>query len=286
MVFQAEESRTSWLWPLIRRSPITEKKACCEMEDEGMDVDRYFDIADSMEKGLARELVSDFTQPLRKARKLWKFRVERSEDRVQHRLYCDNGEFLMYARAYPETLKVAFFLYDPLEAQSLYDPGRPAFTMTCNQAKTEWRLVQERCEGDHRYSPKLLASGTGGKQEIAIIRHSKVNVGEGINYTMDCTLPGVRTKASNPDSETSPQANELITKSPVWNEEVESLVLDFKGRRVLSSAKNFQLTTEEKPDHVVCQYGKIGPNVFGLDLKHPLSLVQAFGISMTTLYWL
>eukprot|EP00438_Fugacium_kawagutii_P014946 Skav221307 [mRNA] locus=scaffold463:36608:41762:+ [translate_table: standard] len=49
-------------------------------------------------------------------------------------------------------------------------------------------------------------------------------------------------------------AQKLTTKQPTWNEEVESLVLDFKGRHILSSAKNFQLALSQKPDHVLCQY--------------------------------
>merc|ERR1719262_694160 len=77
----------------------------------------------------------------------------------------------------------------------------------------------------------------------------------------------------------------LITKRPVWNDEVESLVLDFKGRSIIASAKNFQLCLAQKPQHVVCQYGKIGPSTFSLDLRYPLSVVQAFAMSMTTMFW-
>eukprot|EP00747_Dinoflagellata_sp_TGD_P211109 gnl/TRDRNA2_/TRDRNA2_84316_c0_seq2.p1 gnl/TRDRNA2_/TRDRNA2_84316_c0~~gnl/TRDRNA2_/TRDRNA2_84316_c0_seq2.p1 ORF type:complete len:225 (+),score=35.81 gnl/TRDRNA2_/TRDRNA2_84316_c0_seq2:97-771(+) len=212
---QAETSprTSSWLWPLIRRSSSCENKAASEASDDN---DRYLD---AMEMGLARELVTDFTQPLRKAPKLWKFRVQRSEDGVQHRLFSENGEFLMYARTYPENSRVSFHLYDPLEKNGLYDAERPAFVMTCNQAKTEWRLVQERGENGNQYVPKHLSScGNGGKQEIASIRHSKVPVGEGMNYTMECTFPCSSSKAGSPKSQ---EAQQLITKLPVWNEEIE-----------------------------------------------------------------
>merc|ERR1711998_786517 len=77
----------------------------------------------------------------------------------------------------------------------------------------------------------------------------------------------------------------LFTREPRWNEDVCSLVLDFKGRNVLASSKNFQLITAGRYDHIVCQYAKIGSNTFSLDVRHPMSVVQAFGISLSTLFW-
>merc|ERR1712060_178485 len=91
------------------------------------------------------------------------------------------------------------------------------------------------------------------------------------------------------DLATAPTDNleiqQLTTMKPVWNEEIQSLVLDFKGRPAQSSAKNFQIALRQKPTHVICQYCKLGPTKFGLDFKYPLSVIQAFGISMTTLFW-
>ena len=109
------------------------------------------------------------------------------------------------------------------------------------------------------------------------------------------------------------------------------MVLDFKGRHILSSAKNFQLALPSNPEtrrmtvlsevakagtcslsvpgsvfhklHVLrlslrLRYGKIGPQTFSLDFKcafasqfnwlivrYPLSVIQAFGTSLTTLFW-
>merc|ERR1711971_775420 len=81
------------------------------------------------------------------------------------------------------------------------------------------------------------------------------------------------------------QVEQMASKVPTWNDEVDSLVLDFKGRRVQASARNFQISAADRPDRTVCQYGKTGPQTFGLDLQYPLSVVQAFGISLTTMYW-
>jgi hypothetical protein len=78
---------------------------------------------------------------------------------------------------------------------------------------------------------------------------------------------------------------QLVTKAPVWNDSVGSLVLDFKGRTIIPSAKNFQLSCGSSQEQVVCQCGKIGKDEFSIDFKYPLSVIQAFGISLTTIFW-
>jgi hypothetical protein len=294
MVFQ-EESTSRWFWPL-RRSNSEDKKEFNALGDTSSDDDtweqeRAFEIADSVEKGLAREIVSEFMHPLRRSNKLWRFHVVRSEDKLQYRLFSDDGDFLMYARADIDAGRVEFFSYNPSEKEEkLYDPTRPAFLMTFNKDKTEWRITQERSEGFLRRR---------GKQQVAFAKHGRTPVGDGIFNCMDVTIPGQQPDGSSswcpalrqrqPDGTSSCDsgggAQALITKKPVWNEEVESLVLDFKGRRILPSAKNFQLALASRPDQVVCQYGKIGPSTFSLDFKFPLSVIQAFGLSLSTLMW-
>lgn len=310
MVFR-EESAASWLWPLGRSAPSKDKEALgswrptssasssCESDDDAdrRDRERAFDIADSVEKGLAREVVGEFTHPLRRSSKLWRFHVVRSEDKLQYRLFSDDGEFLMYARANLDAHRVDFFLYNPTEKEArLYDPTRPAFTMSFSKDRTEWRIAQERC--DHcQFQPKHLTCACHGKQQVAYIRQSRKPIGDGIFNCMEVHIPGLYNDGSRviwcpmlgmgdlagPHEDYDAQT--LCTKQPAWNDEVESLVLDFKGRNIQSSAKNFQLALSQKPEHVICQYGKIGPMTFSLDFKYPLSVIQAFGISLTTLFW-
>jgi hypothetical protein len=300
MVFQ--EEKASWFWPLGRSPAHGEKDfKCCNCGDDAADKweqERAFEIADSVEKGLAREIVTEFMHPLRRSSRLWRFHVVRSEDKLQYRLFSDDGDFLMYARASLEARKVEFFLYNPSEQdEKLYDPDRPAFTMTFNKDKTEWRLVQERCE-HCQFSPKHLSCACQGKQQVAFIRHTRKPVGDGIFNGMEVHVPGLYSDGSRViwcpllgrgdlagPLDDSYEAQQLITKKPVWNDEVESLVLDFKGRHILSSAKNFQLSLSQKPEHIICQYGKIGPMTFSLDFRYPLSVIQAFGVSLTTLFW-
>merc|ERR1719253_691686 len=93
------------------------------------------------------------------------------------------------------------------------------------------------------------------KREVAFVRHCRKEVGNGTNHCMEVFL------GDDGNSETmggtAVEDLTLVSKMPTWNEQVDSLVLDFAGRQVLSSAKNFQLVPEQTPDYVACQYGKI-----------------------------
>lgn len=285
----------------LRHSPGTENKAQALADDdpERWDRERAFEIADSLEGGMARETATDFTTPLRRSSRLWRFRVVRSEDKLSARLLTDSGDFLMFASVALEARSIDLFLYDPGgDDAGLYDPAAPTFSMGFNEARTEWRLVQERCE-NCRFAPPHLSCSRLGKQQLALIRHSRHMVGDGISNCMEVTIPGLysdhsavvwcpmlgRKDLGAACSGCGGDRQRLITKKPVWNDEVESLVLDFKGRDVLASAKNFQLALEQKPQHVICQYGKLSATNFGLDFRYPLSAVQAFGMAMSTLFW-
>jgi len=215
--------------------------------------------------------------------RLRRLRVERSEDHLRYRLFSEaDGHFLMFAQA-SGSARIDFFLYDPKTQPALFDSKRPAFTLTCNAARKEWRLLQERCD-NCRCSPCHMAQGRGccGQSELFFAQHFSQAVGEGVNHCMDVVIPTVERSAEDTPDESELR---LITRLPVWSDKVDSLVLDFKGRRVQPSAKNFQLMPEDRPKTTMLQYGKIGQNTFGLDFRHPLTVAQAFGLSLTTLLW-
>ncbi len=77
----------------------------------------------------------------------------------------------------------------------------------------------------------------------------------------------------------------LVNKSPKWDEQHGGHVLNFQGRVTESSVKNFQLCCQdsEDPEEVVLQFGRVGKNRFTMDLRFPLSPIQAFGICVTCL---
>jgi len=272
------------MWPL-RRSTSDNKQLLDDrvMQGEKTSSRDVFDLAEELEKGQARELVDAFMEPLPQNRtRLCKFRVERSKDRQQYWLSDDKGEFLMYAKMCKGSKRVDFFLYDPREATSiLFDSEKPVFTMSCDASKKEWNMTQERCDRCH-YTPRgslaRCSCCQGSRPEIMSAFHFNKTVGDGINHCMDVVLPcdGIH---NNYDD------MRLVTKLPKWCAKIDSMVLSFQGRQVQASAKNFQMATEQNPDEMVCQYGKIGVDLFALDFRYPLTVAQAFGMSVTTLYW-
>ncbi|TPX30731.1 hypothetical protein SmJEL517_g05775 [Synchytrium microbalum] len=74
----------------------------------------------------------------------------------------------------------------------------------------------------------------------------------------------------------------LHNKSPQWNEETQSYVLNFNGRVTLASVKNFQIVHDNDLDYVILQFGRISENEFTMDFQYPLSAIQAFGIAITS----
>lgn len=72
----------------------------------------------------------------------------------------------------------------------------------------------------------------------------------------------------------------LHNKQPKWDEAHGGHVLNFQGRVTESSVKNFQLCSPDADDaeEVLLQFGRVGKHKFNMDLKFPLSPLQAFGI--------
>jgi len=74
----------------------------------------------------------------------------------------------------------------------------------------------------------------------------------------------------------------LRNKSPQWNEETQSYVLNFSGRVTLASVKNFQIVHTSDLDYIVLQFGRIAETTFTLDYQYPLCPLQAFAIALSS----
>ncbi|KAI8441005.1 hypothetical protein MSG28_009281 [Choristoneura fumiferana] len=74
----------------------------------------------------------------------------------------------------------------------------------------------------------------------------------------------------------------LHNKTPVWNDETQSYVLNFHGRVTQASVKNFQIVHDSEPDYVVMQFGRISEDIFTMDYRYPLCALQAFGIALSS----
>ncbi|EDW00970.1 GH20719 [Drosophila grimshawi] len=75
---------------------------------------------------------------------------------------------------------------------------------------------------------------------------------------------------------------ELHNKTPVWNDETQSYVLNFHGRVTQASVKNFQLVHDSDPEYIVMQFGRTSEDVFTMDYRYPLCAMQAFAIALSS----
>jgi tubby-related protein 1 len=72
-------------------------------------------------------------------------------------------------------------------------------------------------------------------------------------------------------------------RQPKWNEDIGSYVLNFDKRVSLASVKNFQLIDPASSNgNVLMQFGKKGQDEFIMDVQYPMSLFQAFAISLSS----
>jgi hypothetical protein len=281
MVLQEESITTRW-WPFLGRTSRKEEKLS---ESEIVGPPEELDVLSLAEKGLARECTEDFLRPLERTGALHRYNVRRSNNRTQYRLFRDSGEFMMYAEVRLHGREVRFFPYDPSDKENgLFDPDRPAFRMNFDDSKTSWSLLhfvwdsaRHPCVKDRR------------EEEVLFVEHSKEKVGDGVNYLLEaefeskCSEAGGLVDSARYEDD-RPYVNRLVTRKAIWNQSMKTLVLDFRQRDVIPSAKNFQVVREES-QRIILQHGKIGENTFALDFRAPLSIAQAFAMSITTLFW-
>ncbi|XP_046748157.1 protein king tubby isoform X1 [Diprion similis] len=75
---------------------------------------------------------------------------------------------------------------------------------------------------------------------------------------------------------------ELHNKTPAWNDDTQSYVLNFHGRVTQASVKNFQVVHDSDVDYVVMQFGRVAEDVFTMDYRFPLCALQAFAIALSS----
>ncbi|KAK7604399.1 hypothetical protein V9T40_005585 [Parthenolecanium corni] len=75
---------------------------------------------------------------------------------------------------------------------------------------------------------------------------------------------------------------ELHNKTPTWNDDSQSYVLNFHGRVTQASVKNFQIVHDSDVDYIVMQFGRISDDEFTMDFRYPLCALQAFAIALSS----
>lgn len=75
---------------------------------------------------------------------------------------------------------------------------------------------------------------------------------------------------------------ELHNKTPVWNDDTQSYVLNFHGRVTQASVKNFQIVMDADVDYIIMQFGRVAEDVFTMDYNYPMCALQAFAVALSS----
>lgn len=240
------------------------------------------DTVDAMERGFVRAFAREEVKPAVANAPRRKMHVERSEDRLSHVLYNEDLEKVLEARNTAQGVQV----FAAGGGDSKVSVDIPAFTLTHDKDQKNWKVASSFCERCTYRNPFNSCQNKGG-QTLGFIRHGKEQIGEGTAMCMDVDIPKIdadgQTDVWCPLCQGSDDARiELTSLRPKWNEKLQSLCMDFKGRVEAASAKNFQLCLD---DRAVLVYGKKANGTFCLEFEHPLSTAQAFMIALSTVYW-
>lgn len=146
-------------------------------------------------------------------------------------------------------------------------------------------------------SRSLLQDRTGHRQEIAATLYDTNVLGFKGPRRMTVVLPGMNSEGKRTDfrplsdhdglierykSKNLDGILELQNKTPVWNDETQSYVLNFHGRVTQASVKNFQIVHESDTDYIIMQFGRVAEDIFTMDYRYPMCAVQAFGIALSS----
>ncbi|XP_063077199.1 tubby-related protein 3 [Engraulis encrasicolus] len=135
------------------------------------------------------------------------------------------------------------------------------------------------------------------RQELVAICYEKNVLGFKGPRKMTVVIPGMKdndervcirpktdleTLLTRHDNSNTDNLVTLLNKSPTWNEQTQSYVLNFHGRVTQASVKNFQIVHPDNVDYIVMQFGRVAEDVFSMDYSFPMCALQAFAITLSS----
>mmetsp|Transcript_2234 Transcript_2234/g.4611 ORF Transcript_2234/g.4611 Transcript_2234/m.4611 type:complete len:285 (-) Transcript_2234:255-1109(-) len=163
-------------------------------------------------------------------------------------------------------------------------------------------LARLRSNKDGTFTLVRQRGDRAATEEMMHISHGVHNLDDSappIN-TMTVTLPNIESSARELpagtlcSSRTLMRPHQLISLLPKWVPDAASWQLSFHGRCTLASSRNFQLkqatTTaatarSRAASKAVLLYGKVEANDFTMDYSSPLSMLQAFAVTLSSWTW-
>ncbi|KAF9960608.1 hypothetical protein BGZ72_006508 [Mortierella alpina] len=127
------------------------------------------------------------------------------------------------------------------------------------------------------YNPNVL--GLKGPRKMTILMNTMTSEGHMVERRptqAKDTLIGRMTAGDTTDLLV------LRNKSPQWNDDTNSFVLNFGGRVSLASVKNFQIVHDNDLDYIIMQFGRTSQDNFTMDCQYPMTPFQAFAFALTS----
>lgn len=188
-------------------------------------------------------------------------------------------KFLMAARKRVKSKNINYIIsssHDELTKNSTHYVAK----LKANPSRTQFVLFDARAYNDH--------APAKGLRELAAVSYSKTV----LPREMQAVIPAISIVEDS--DQVSKDVLEdmrirnmgkllfLRNKPPRWNEATQTHCLNFGGRVTMPSIKNFQLINEAEESTILMQFGRTGPDLFTLDVRYPLTPIEAFAFALST----
>ncbi|KAM3592720.1 uncharacterized protein V6R79_023977 [Siganus canaliculatus] len=161
-------------------------------------------------------------------------------------------------------LGTKFTVYDGGE-----NPEKKPFVKECESVRQELAAI---C-----YETNVL--GFKGPRKMTVIIPGMLENDERVSIRPKHELETLLVRHGNNNTD---KLVTLVNKSPSWNEQTQSYVLNFHGRVTQASVKNFQIIHPDNEDYIVMQFGRVAEDVFSMDYSFPMCALQAFAITLSS----
>ncbi|XP_024913506.1 tubby protein homolog [Cynoglossus semilaevis] len=161
-------------------------------------------------------------------------------------------------------LGTKFTVYDEGE-----NPDKKPFIKECESVRQELAAI---C-----YETNVL--GFRGPRKMTVIIPGMLENDERVSIRPKNEQETLLTRHANGNTD---KLVTLMNKSPSWNDQTQSYVLNFHGRVTQASVKNFQIIHPDNDDYIVMQFGRVAEDVFSMDYSFPMCALQAFAITLSS----
>ncbi|XP_050922085.1 tubby-related protein 3 [Lates calcarifer] len=161
-------------------------------------------------------------------------------------------------------LGTKFTVYDGGE-----NPEKKPFIKECESVRQELAAI---C-----YETNVL--GFKGPRKMTVIIPGMLENDERVSIRPKNELETLLVRHTNGNTD---KLVTLVNKSPSWNDQTQSYVLNFHGRVTQASVKNFQIIHPDNDEYIVMQFGRVAEDVFSMDYSFPMCALQAFAITLSS----